>query len=523
MYVQTFEEKIRKLPHTTQVVRIKTNPLDFDRQVKKFMLAKKQGPTVYHIDIAFEVFKNVDLFLFNLLIMGFLKHSNGNVWKKSNEDFFFIEMMPPYIHSEQHNLGSSVSFHSVLNFLPKIEFRTPKQYLYDLINLDRNTLSKMKDTSFERYFLETKFQRTCLYIQLLYEDPNRIGTVNYSLDKPRTPNLFPNLSQIECLKILLERSQLTSPNWAELHNFVNFLDDQLDVFEHASMLHDATDLRFLVGKYLILMAYDFGLPSLNVGEDCEIFNVNDENQIQIQINKLEIARTWQNTVHPYIVFTSDRETFLFMGVYLDRRKYQFINPNTEEFMEPETDDKTPPISSTLRIELLKHRVSIYDNFNTFPRTKKINSLRRVMGLDEDNRVNFDPDPSYELTLDNCLKLSAIHMRFRANLPVVITGETGCGKTRLMKFYSELHKDARFPNMNHIIHFKIHGGITAIDIEAKLKRAEALARSNKAKLGHINKNKASLILFFDEANTTEDIGLIKEIMCDSTCNGRKFEL
>ena len=28
-----------------------------------------------------------------------------------------------------------------------------------------------------------------------------------------------------------------------------------------------------------------------------------------------------------------------------------------------------------------------------------------------------------------------------------------------------------------------------------------------------------VLFFDEANTTEDIGLIKEIMCDHTIRGQ----
>lgn len=37
------------------------------------------------------------------------------------------------------------------------------------------------------------------------------------------------------------------------------------------------------------------------------------------------------------------------------------------------------------------------------------------------------------------------------------------------------------------------------------------REKNAKLG--------TVLFFDEANTTEAIGLIKEIMCDHTCNGK----
>lgn len=32
-----------------------------------------------------------------------------------------------------------------------------------------------------------------------------------------------------------------------------------------------------------------------------------------------------------------------------------------------------------------------------------------------------------------------------------------------------------------------------------------------------------VLFFDEANTTEDIGLIKEIMCDQTMEGEKLNI
>lgn len=32
-----------------------------------------------------------------------------------------------------------------------------------------------------------------------------------------------------------------------------------------------------------------------------------------------------------------------------------------------------------------------------------------------------------------------------------------------------------------------------------------------------------VLFFDEANTTEAIGAIKEIMCDKTLKGRQIEI
>lgn len=57
------------------------------------------------------------------------------------------------------------------------------------------------------------------------------------------------------------------------------------------------------------------------------------------------------------------------------------------------------------------------------------TLCKVMGLD----WMTDPDKSYELTGDNAKKILAIHMRFRCNIPVIIMGETGCGKTRLIRY------------------------------------------------------------------------------------------
>ena len=63
------------------------------------------------------------------------------------------------------------------------------------------------------------------------------------------------------------------------------------------------------------------------------------------------------------------------------------------------------------------------------RAQKIQLLCSVMGME----CAFDPDESYELTGDNVKKILAIHMRFRCNIPVVIMGETGCGKTRLIRY------------------------------------------------------------------------------------------
>ena len=70
------------------------------------------------------------------------------------------------------------------------------------------------------------------------------------------------------------------------------------------------------------------------------------------------------------------------------------------------------------------------------RFQKIERLCAVMG------INFvhDPDDSYELTGDNVKKILAIYMRFRCNIPVIIMGETGCGKTKLIRYLCGLQTE-----------------------------------------------------------------------------------
>ena len=61
--------------------------------------------------------------------------------------------------------------------------------------------------------------------------------------------------------------------------------------------------------------------------------------------------------------------------------------------------------------------------------------------------------------------------------------------------------------------QVHGGTSVKDITDAVNKTEDLAKKNYKR----NENLYT-ILFFDEANTTENIGLIKEIMCDRRLNG-----
>lgn len=74
-----------------------------------------------------------------------------------------------------------------------------------------------------------------------------------------------------------------------------------------------------------------------------------------------------------------------------------------------------------------------------------------------------------------------------------------------------------------IQCQVHGGTTEEDIILKVKKAEELAKKNRMR-AQVKEGKVNIIdtvLFFDEANTTEAIGLIKEVMCDRRMNGEKI--
>jgi ABC-type glutathione transport system ATPase component len=181
------------------------------------------------------------------------------------------------------------------------------------------------------------------------------------------------------------------------------------------------------------------------------------------------------------------------------------------------------------IELLRQRLPLFDNFNNMLSDKQTLTLANIMGLTQNTLLDTSESVGYQITVDNCLKLLAIYLRFVSNIPVVIMGETGCGKTRLIRFFAELHQSESEgkSNCDHILkHVKVHGGMTSEELVRNVEEAEKMAAENaKVRFGEsgVIGGKITAILFFDEANTTEHVGLIKEIMCDLTVNGRKIDV
>ena len=59
--------------------------------------------------------------------------------------------------------------------------------------------------------------------------------------------------------------------------------------------------------------------------------------------------------------------------------------------------------------MCQNRVDLSENYQQWNKGTMIQKIGMVMGLNHDV---MDPDESYVLTVDNVLKILAIHMRFR---------------------------------------------------------------------------------------------------------------
>ena len=128
-----------------------------------------------------------------------------------------------------------------------------------------------------------------------------------------------------------------------------------------------------------------------------------------------------------------------------------------------------------------------------------------MNIDEIKKVVG----SYVFTSDNFIKMILILFRIQANIPVIMMGETGCGKTSLIRIIAKL-KGYKMRILN------IHAGISNKDI-IKFMEDNNLIKDNNNSL-----NEETIWVFLDEINTCNSMGLISEMMCKGTIQGKKLK-
>ena len=350
----------------------------------------------------------------------------------------------------------------------------------------------------KKLLLHDMYQRPYQYLSKFMQQKN--------LDDFKYENPINNA--FECLQTLLKYCSVEDPSWSELSHFSKFLNTQLQDCENSVYCNQdlAGEYSRLAGlknfavKFMIRMSQDFATPSLNTEAQAFKKSENENNMFELH----QLRQHWETEFHPYLFFNSDRISMSFVHFNIDK-KGNLCHPKTNKIVLPNVMHHK--LVSTLK---RKYKVNLNQDFDHLDREKKLETLFNVLDVKQKSKI-FDPDPTYELTTDNVLKMLAIQMRFRCGIPVVMMGETGCGKTRMIEFMSKL-KAGHNNKIKNMFVVKVHGGITVSMIQKHVEAAESLAKQN----GDIETT-----LFLDEANTTEAIYAIKEIVCDLSVCGKSF--
>lgn len=356
----------------------------------------------------------------------------------------------------------------------------------------------------EEEFFSEEIQRPYQYLKLYARNENLDHFIYEKGSRRGDP--------FDCIHHLLSSCGMQDPSWAELKNFASFLNVQLKDCENSVFCdphflgNQLPGFKNFIVKFMVLMARDFASPSLNTCDESP--RVGVENSLDDDLlASLTVRKHWENESHPYIFFNADRFSMSFLGfnVKMCRNTLNAVDPQSLRVLIQDV------MSERLFQDLQRQRISLSENFDQLPRKDKIKRISLVVGAMKGmSDGNFDPDPTYELTADNVTKMLAIHMRFRCGIPVVIMGETGCGKTRLVSFLCAMQRGDK--TAENMVLVKVHGGTTADMIHRKVREAEMLADRNR------QMHNLDTILFFDEANTTEAVHAIKEILCDCSVKG-----
>ncbi|XP_054463285.1 E3 ubiquitin-protein ligase rnf213-alpha [Anoplopoma fimbria] len=511
LYVNRLYKKLQsstKKPSMLKCIRLIEPKVDENVILQSLLNTPKMKElTMFHFDITSAVQKGLEEFLFKLLILRYLMDSEGKTWKCSDKQLYVIEILEPTVMSTRNASRQAQTVESTfMDVFPNILCRPPKEVLMlEMRKQEDPTIVSRDDPLMDdQEFRSAAFQRPYQYLTR-FHNHNDLEVFRYQDVEG---------SHVECLQMLLMYCGMMDPSWAELRNFVWFLNLQLKDCE-TSVFCDATftgdtliGFKTFVVDFMILMAKDFATPSLSISDQSpgrlqmDLTGVQDEDLAPFLIRK-----RWETEPHPYIFFNDDHVSMTFIGFHLQPNEQ-----NSVDAIEPISGRVIKKnIMTTALYEGLKlQRVPFNLNFDSLPRGDKIERICSVLGI----QWPLDPDETYELTTDNILKMLAIHMRFRCGIPVIIMGETGCGKTRLIKFLCELRRSGVATENMKLV--KVHGGTTSEMIYTKVREAEDIASINKQDYGFDS------VLFFDEANTTEAISSIKEVLCDKTVKGENLK-
>ena len=339
-------------------------------------------------------------------------------------------------------------------------------------------------------------QVVCQYLQAYESGSLETKDLNLVDLKPLSPD--------RCKQLLSKHFSSTGDlSYNIVESFLKVFADQLLQFSESPFFktHNLQaalglqhDVRNCLFKALLEVSREFASRSVVTCKDVQSEAISKEqasevlkklhscsrNDAEGMVERVEGMIQWADNNHLVIAFHR-LEAFTISALYRDLSQ---VPSNVQKLLKVQAK-KGEDIKDFAK---LNHR-ELQDRLDLIVRTKPRQNDDGLQKLD------------YALTPDNILKMVLIIQRIKARIPVIVMGETGCGKTSLVRY---LARTCGVPF--HVFNF--HAGVTEEEVIDFIDQRETEAKTGK-----------EVWVFLDEINTCEYLGTINEVICHRSIKGK----
>ena len=269
------------------------------------------------------------------------------------------------------------------------------------------------------------------------------------------------------------------------------------------------NIRVTLVQHIVQTVSEFTSKSVRKAKRNQRSAISQE-IVENTIENSEIIN-WGDSNHFYVLFGPAGE---FYSIYRNRDQIpedvRHILVSQIELFEKFEVYKAANLDTKLGIDYNIENLKSGDvtKLKDYSHMSDINLLNELLAI---LNVNLKEDTkqsllaNYSLVPDNFLKMILIQSRALSQIPIIIMGETGVGKTALIRFLVEKILNEKLEV------YSMHAGISSRQIISFIEKVESKAQENKTKTW----------VFLDEFNTTNSIGLINEMVCHRSILGRKI--
>jgi len=519
------------------------------------------GLVAYHLDLSHTMPDHIQSLLFTLMIVGTLRDATGHIhgvgecFHRVPQDVFFVEI--PNIAATDGGQCMPIEIASFATLLPAKQIEVTGEFLEfstPVLCLDGALVS-----------VENKLlMLTCRHLRALAAGIFDFDSEDFNPDWH--PIMDEHVDPRDCFRILKQHvCPESEPSFLIFSNFTKFMGAQFERVMQYPMLDMnmlvimGDGLEYFKQVFIELLVYtsaDFALRQVpdrrvdNRRDDDE----GDENEDEVElpdlfaeelpeeldltvvvdlpepqpiiersssaraprahqyVRRFETMLNWEHSAHPICVFytTENKAGNMNQGgdgfAEYNEGFEQIMDVSGVEIVCLRKELVNRFISREVKQILLANGMRLEKDWSKVNHNDAMNLIRQVEGVPTEYDMGAR-NTHYVLTVDSLLKILSIQLRLKYNLPVLLMGETGCGKTALINFIADA---LNFPLRT----LDIHGGIEDADIIefvlACAEEAEAVENGGRC-----------IIVFLDEINAANCMALCKQLIVDRFLNSKKL--